>query len=376
MVEIDIKYELMKRSIMEISYLGTNRDQEILEQLKNSSKRVYVYGSAKYAEVVVEFLQNHDITVEGILVDEKYLNEKAIVCGLKVYAIERLDDLESINIVIGFCNVDKARFLRDSFCLLKTNVFLLWEPVELYHWDEEYIHRNEDVLNEIYNALADNHSKEILRLLIEAKLNHRIGKLLDYADNKQYFNELTYECDPENEIFVDCGAYVGDTIEKYCRFTGNRYKKIYALEPDAENFATMKRNLGKTDKIDMVCSGAWNKRDILCFEPDGSSSCIQQSGNKEISVISIDELVKGEEVSFIKMDIEGAEIPALEGARNTITSNIPKLAICCYHKEDDIVDIYRFLKSIEHNQKGYKMYLRHHSNGAYETVFYAIPYYK
>ena len=73
------------------------------------------------------------------------------------------------------------------------------------------------------------------------------------------------------------------------------------------------------------------------------------------------------------MDIEGSELEALQGAAKTIKKNMPKLAICCYHKKNDIVDLYHCVEQFGNSQERYQIYLRHHSNGACETVLYAIP---
>ena len=73
------------------------------------------------------------------------------------------------------------------------------------------------------------------------------------------------------------------------------------------------------------------------------------------------------------MDIEGSEVPALKGCENTIKNNLPKLAICTYHKKDDLIEIYNYLKNFETPNKKYKFFLRQHSYAGIETVLYAIP---
>lgn len=79
--------------------------------------------------------------------------------------------------------------------------------------------------------------------------------------------------------------------------------------------------------------------------------------------------ILSEGASYIKMDIEGAELKALEEARNTIVNYKPKLAICVYHKPEDIIEIPLYIHKIVPE---YRFYLRHHSKTAEETVLYAI----
>ena len=77
--------------------------------------------------------------------------------------------------------------------------------------------------------MSDSISKNILDELINAKLTGWGKRLLYLADNRQYFNELTFCQNSENEVYVDCGAYIGDTIMKYASFTNGKYRKIYAF---------------------------------------------------------------------------------------------------------------------------------------------------
>jgi hypothetical protein len=96
---------------------------------------------------------------------------------------------------------------------------------------------------------------------------------------------------------------------------------------------------------------------------------MDESGNIRIEVDSIDHVTQGEKVSFIKMDIEGAELEALRGAQNTIRQHKPKLAVCVYHMQEDLVTIPQYILSL---REDYKLYLRHYGNSCTETVLYAI----
>lgn len=70
------------------------------------------------------------------------------------------------------------------------------------------------------------------------------------------------------------------------------------------------------------------------------------------------------------MDIEGAELKALEGATECISKYSPQLAISVYHKPEDIIEIPMFIKSL--NPK-YRFWLRHYSLSWFDTVLYAVP---
>jgi hypothetical protein len=100
-----------------------------------------------------------------------------------------------------------------------------------------------------------------------------------------------------------------------------------------------------------------------------SSSCIDVSGNVSIETDTIDHVTQGEKVSFIKMDIEGAELEALRGAQDTIRQHKPKLAICVYHKQEDLITLPHYILSL---REDYRLYLRHYGDSCDELVLYAV----
>lgn len=351
-----------------------NGDLRVIEELKQSDKQIYVYGCAAHAEMICKYLTTSGLAVEGYLVDHCFYKEEFYIDGLKVYDIDDyIGQLDDFNIVIGFCEINKTKFLMQNQQLLKGSYFLIWEHEIGYVWDEQYLTENNEMLSAIYDELADDKSRQVLRELAYSKVNHTNGKLLVIADTNQYFNELTFEKDAAEEIFVDCGAFNGDTIQKYHQFTGGAYKRIYAFEPNQDNRTQLARNTINCHDVVVVPKGAWCEETVLRFDANGSNSCISEQGDNEIEVTSIDKIVGDDKVTFIKMDIEGSELEALKGAYVTIRNNMPKLAICCYHKANDIIDLYTYIKTFDREDCTYSFFLRHHSNGAYETVLYAIP---
>lgn len=99
------------------------------------------------------------------------------------------------------------------------------------------------------------------------------------------------------------------------------------------------------------------------------ASCISTEGEQIIEVVTLDDFVKNETISFIKLDIEGAELEALKGAKNIIKRDRPQMAICIYHKPEDIIDIPIYLKSILPN---YRFYIRHKNIYFFDTILYCI----
>ncbi len=352
-----------------------NNDEEVINKLKKSGKPILIYGCANHAKLVWNYLVEHGLKAEAFIVDSEYYKPKFYINQTEVKDITNyLENINLYNIVIGFCDVEKSRFLINNANLLKGHFYFLWEPFKMYEWDNEYLNINKEKIQVVYDDLADTISKKILIELINAKLNVCGKKLLELSDCKQYFNELTFCPNPSEEVFIDCGAFVGDTILKYVKFTGGVFRKIYAFEPNADNFLKLKKNVSHLSNIKIVNKGTWKETDTLKFEENGSASQIVETGGQgRISVVTIDEVLENNKATFIKMDVEGSELESLQGAVRTITNNMPKLAICCYHKRDDIINLHNYIKSFNNNRREYQFYLRHHSNSVYETVLYAIP---
>ena len=190
--------------------------------------------------------------------------------------------------------------------------------------------------------------------------------------NEIYFGESFLRAG-ENEIYIDAGTYNGDTIKNFIKFCDNRYKKIYAFEPDSDNYEVLTNRLKEKsiNNFHLIKKGTWNKNDTLLFDSVGQGSSVNESGKLKIDVTTIDEVARNDKVTFIKMDIEGAELYSLQGAKNTIQKNKPRLAISIYHKPEDILTIPLYIQSLVPE---YRFYLRHYSSGLYfyDTVLYAV----
>lgn len=192
--------------------------------------------------------------------------------------------------------------------------------------------------------------------------------------DKQYFYLLNKEwmTTSADEIFIDCGALNGGTIKDFVDYCGGKYNKIYSFEPIPSLYKQTLENINRMgiERVELIKKGVWNKKNIFNFNEDLGASRINNNGNITAEVVPIDEIIPdNEKVTFIKMDIEGAEYEALQGAAKTIRRCKPKLAICIYHKQQDIIEIPVLIKSI---CPDYKFYIRHHSIDMTETVLYAM----
>ncbi len=197
------------------------------------------------------------------------------------------------------------------------------------------------------------------------------GGTIDLLSKKQYFNlkELPHDKD---EVFVDVGCFDGSTSLQFARWSGS-FQKIVALEPDEKNVPKCTEKLDdfiRNGKVEIINKGAWSENTTLKFSStQNGASVLSDSGESIVEVATLDSVLAGKRVTFIKMDIEGAELEALKGTRTCIKENKPKLAICVYHKPEDIVTLPQLILDMNPD---YRLYLRHYSLSAAETVLYAV----
>lgn len=191
------------------------------------------------------------------------------------------------------------------------------------------------------------------------------------TEGKIYFDE-DISIRPCNGLFIDGGCYDGsDTL----RYLGEYKGRALCFEPDERNIEKIHKRLSETvfGKYRIVSKALWNSETELGFAEGGncgSHIVSKVEGATKIQAGTIDTEAGEENVSMIKMDIEGSELEALKGAKNVIGRDRPILAISVYHKPEDIVEIPDYILRL---YGGYRLYLRHYSFSWYDTVLYAVP---
>jgi len=178
----------------------------------------------------------------------------------------------------------------------------------------------------------------------------------------------------EHEVFVDAGCCDASTSLEFVQWCHGHYDKIYAFEGSQalakECEAVFQRE--QVRDYQMIPKACWKETGMVGFSDDlqsvrGNSAHITgQAG--DVPAASIDGILGGTIATFIKMDIEGAEYEALQGARNTIQKYHPRLAISIYHKPMDVLYIPSYLMQLH---EGYRFYIRHYCSRRWETVLYA-----
>jgi FkbM family methyltransferase len=225
----------------------------------------------------------------------------------------------------------------------------------------EFFEENRARFERIYEFLADDESKRIYTNVICYKLTGDIKYLWQSESDKVTVYDELLDC-KNISSYVDLGAYNGDTIREMLQFNPN-LKSVVALEPDARNFRKLSEYSKTVEGIDIKCvnSGAWCESTTLLFDASGNRNAgIVSKGNivskiKEVSVVSVDEVLDGANVDYIKYDVEGSEKEALLGSKSTIQKHSPKLLVSLYHRSEDLFVLPELVKEI---YPEYSLYLR------------------
>ena len=199
-----------------------------------------------------------------------------------------------------------------------------------------------------------------------------IGEEYEKLNHLQYFDLPQLEsAKKKREIFVDGGCFDGNSSIDFVNWLSKSGGEghIYAWEPDELNRRNCIQALEEIHiDYQMIPKGLWSEYAEKNFKSSGGSSSIFEEGDINVVVDSIDNCID-KPITFIKMDVEGAEYQALLGAKRVIKEYKPKLAICIYHKLEDIWELPWLIHTINPE---YKFYLRHYSFGDVETVLYAL----
>lgn len=248
---------------------------------------------------------------------------------------------------------------EEDFSLIEQHVKMMVNHIEDYKW--------------LYEHLQDYRSKRVLNGVILYWFTFDLSALHNLCETlfRDYYDMDILACDG-NEVLVDLGAYIGDSALQFIDTYG-KYKKIYAYEITPDTCVELKQNLSGYPNVIVKQKGAGKQSGIMYVNSDEKSAAnkLVEDGNVPVEVVSLDEDIT-ENISIIKMDIEGAEKDALLGARKHIENEKPRLLISSYHIPDDIFDIPKLINSIRDDYKFYMRFNGHNGIWPCDYVLFAV----
>lgn len=353
-----------------------------IDKLQQGRKSLYIWGAGEFGQQLYEtFLVKTEIVVQAFCDNdsnkwgtklclntpcispadllERYQKAPChIVIASNYYAQEILAQCIHLGISQDDISIS-SQFHRSwfvNYCCAVKDGFL-----------DQYI----SGINWLLHRVEDEHSKEVcIQLAYRRLIDYRLNIPKD--ETEHFIPELPIR---KNEIFVDAGAFTGDTLQAFVKMMAHHLSaentiQYHALECSPKNYFKLTETCKKLENIfiKLYNSALWDEDTTLCFHENGESSVVSENGNINVHAHKLDSLLWDTPVSWIKMDVEGAEIKALHGCEQLIRKNKPRLSICVYHNPLDLIEIPQYIHSLNPN---YKMLLRHHSAYDHETVLYA-----
>lgn len=347
--------------------------ETVWERLQRETRPIVLYGMGDGAQKILDVFFQKNISVSGVFASDEFVRGHSFA-GFRV---ERLDEItarlgKDIIIVIAFASQRKEvlgrMFALDAqYDVVAPDVPVAGEGL----FDRIYVKSHEEEMRRAYALLADDRSRSTFESMVAFKLTGQLARLKECQTNKdEVFTGILKPSGAEH--FVDLGAYNGDTIRELLSYTGGQYASIVAMEPDRKNYKKLQRYVAESldENIEILNAGAWNEDTILTFAARAGRNSALSAKGVDTAMRSVDLALDGQPCTMMKLDVEGAESRALEGAQKTIRAYAPKLNVAAYHRNEDLFALPLLLHEL---QKNYRFYLRHHPYvPAWDTNLYAV----
>lgn len=344
--------------------------EQFLENHEDFQPLVF-FGAGLCCNHMLDLFEERGSTLPVAVCDNDTNKQNTFLRGIPVISLEKaLNEHPDCYIL-----VTTSMYIAPVVAQLKVKIqeerIISFTPYEFQKIEQfrTFVKGHKLELSGIYEKLADDKSKKTFRSVLMGRNTGDYRYYADVFDENQYFpSDIIHLND---EIFLDIGGYIGDTIEDFIGKCDGNYREIITIEPNPTNFEAINHVVQNNRAIQLITVGVSDKHEKLFLnvssgDPSAGTFSKENDG-LVLEVDTIDSLVN-QEVTFIKMDIEGLEMKALRGAMKTIQKYKPTLAICIYHKIEDFVEIPQFILDLN---LGYKLYVRHHMQSVNETVLYA-----
>ncbi len=345
-----------------------------LDFLKVNSE-VLIYGTGLAAMLICDFVSNYTTARVTAFVDIK---ANRIYRGLPVLDLNSIEEKSAVIIAANPNYNIQERLIKAGI-----ENYITIDPFVIcsYEKDNDFREKNYKTFIRDYekikharSKLSDLTSIQVFDMAITQRIHPMLKEVTKLQNDNQYFgNDIVKE--PPLK-FADLGAFDGDTLRRYLDFHLDDRFCYYAVEAEERNCNSIQDFCRKNSiaGVNIINCAAWECKDTLSFKPnaedeESSFGAISDSGQVVLQADALDNILNNKEIEMITMDIEGAELKALRGAKNTIKNNKPILAISIYHEFEHIYECLLYISQI---RSDYKFYLRHHRWNIADTVLYCI----
>ncbi|MEE0945892.1 MAG: FkbM family methyltransferase [Acutalibacteraceae bacterium] len=321
--------------------------------LEKTEKSIVLYGTGDGADKIYAQLQKRNIKISGVFASAGFKKGKEFANHTVTSYEELKEKLGDMIILVCFgSHLDSVIDYIEKLSR-ENELYLPDVPVcEGEIFNVEFAIKHKKQLEKVYSSLADEISKKVFENTVYFKLTGDFKYLKEIETQRsEVFDVLSLK----GERFLDLGAFNGDTVEEFLLYD-KQYKSITALEPDSRNFRKLKDNTKDIKNVTLINAAVDSSEGTVLISKNKGRGNKQSGKTVEIPCVSVDGIAVAEPFTFIKMDVEGNEAKAIEGAKKAIGQK-PKMHIAAYHRSEDIFSIP--IKVLEINPD-YKIYMRKH----------------
>ena len=339
-------------------------------------KELIIVGAAGEGVRLAGHCNDHGILVRAIADDDNAKLGKALGAN-RVVSIEQLAPLpKDIPVIVASHRalLPVRRIRQMGFTTVAP--LLALQVISPRHFPPHMFHDGliEDLYDNIAqyqklaDLLADDRSAAVLAAVIQYRLTGE-PEVLDPITEWELYGAGALLSYAHDEVYVDAGTFDGDSIRLFIERVAGKFERVYGFEPDPVTFQRLKMNFAGEPRVVPINAGLYSKTGTLRFDNAGTrGSILSDSGAVVVPVVGLDEVLKDNRVSYVKMNIEGAELDALDGAAASIRRWNPKLALSAYHRPSHLWQVPAKVKELDPR---YQLYFRQHDGGIIETVCYA-----
>lgn len=340
----------------QLNYLCSAIEQDL-------QKGVAIYGAGFVGLWAANYLGGVGAKV-SCFIDRDPQKVGTMINGIPVIALADLENSSITSVLIGARHAIKE--VTESMNAYQLNIL---------SFDAFFVIKNYARFSGVRDHyFSDPHSVEVYNALLTAMLTGSVASCRAMMEKDMYF------CLPEfsgkfDEIFVDAGAFVGDTVERFIWENLGTFKQLYAFEPGMKQYVALQKRMDRLiEEWAIDASSVHLEKAGLASEP-GRMACtfvndfplrhgLSQDTSDTLdevtssNVYALDDYLAGKPVTFIKADVEGMEMALLKGAQKTIQQFKPKMALCAYHYPSDLYEIAEYVRSLVPE---YQFKLRQHA---------------
>ena len=339
----------------------------VWEKLQASKEPIIMYGTGNGADKVLDIFEEMNIKISGVTASNSFVRKREFR-GFPVMPLAYFEEkFECFTVIITF-GTSIPEVMENIYTVAeKHRVLVPVVPVigaEIF--DRDFLEKHKNELDFAYSLMADDLSKEIFEGYVNFLFSGEISLLKKITTNEGEAFENILKL-TENETYIDIGAYRGDTVDTFLKFSGGKYVNIVCAEPDTKSFNKLNSHCESLLNFNSFNAAVTDVDGEIGFsDVHGRQSAI--GGEKLTKSVTLNTLCEGVSPTYIKIDSEGCENEILSKGKDILKTYKPKLNIAAYHKCADIFTLPILINRINPD---YRIYLRHHPYiPAWDTIFY------